>query len=109
MWLTGQTWKKTRPTTRLPEIVGHLVHIIGAAEALHEFGLRPGIRPVEHVDLCRIAHLYLVLEFVFEPFVAVSPLLDQRHLVAMAVAQQAPGEVRTDLAAACDQDVHAFM
>jgi hypothetical protein len=27
--------------------------------------------------------------------------------VAVAVTQQAPGEVRPDLAAACDEDVHA--
>src|SRR6185437_6232284 len=65
-------------------------------------------RSVEHVDLRRVAELHLVLELVLEPFVAVSPLLDQRHLVAVTVAQQAAGEVRPDLAAACDEDVHAL-
>ncbi len=63
--------------------------------------------PIEDVDLGRVAQLHLMLELVLEAFVAVPPLLDQRHLVAVAVAQQAPGEVRADLAAACDQDVHA--
>ena len=45
-----------------------------------------------------------VLELVLELLEPVAALLDQRHLVAGA--EQAAREVRADLPAACDQDVH---
>ena len=45
-----------------------------------------------------------MLELGLELVEPVRPLLDQRHLVSGA--QQRTGEVRADLAAACDQDVH---
>ena len=64
--------------------------------------LDPGA--LEHDELGRVAVDDLVLELVLEPLEAVAPLLDQRHLVP--AAEQAAREVRADLAAACDQDVH---
>ena len=59
---------------------------------------------LEHEQLGRVAAEHLVLELGLELVEAVRPLLDQRHLVAGA--EQRPREVRADLAAACDQDVH---
>ena len=59
---------------------------------------------LEHVQLGRVAAEHLVLELDLELVEAVRVLLDQRHLVAGA--EQRTGEVRADLAAACDQDVH---
>ena len=60
--------------------------------------------PLEHEDLGRVAVDDDVLELVLEPLEPVAALLDERHLVAGA--QQAAREVRADLPAACDQDVH---
>src|SRR2546423_15305626 len=57
----------------------------------------------------RVPQLPQMLNLVLEPYEAAPPLLDQRHLVTVAVAQQAPGEVRPDLAAACDEDVHGLV
>ena len=59
---------------------------------------------LEHEELGRVAADHLVLELGLELVEPVRPLLDQRHLVAGA--QQRAREVRADLAAACDQDVH---
>ena len=59
---------------------------------------------LEHEELGRVAVDDDVLELVLEPLEAVAALLDERHLVAGA--QQAAREVRADLPAACDQDVH---
>ena len=64
--------------------------------------LDPGA--LEHEHLGGVAADHLVLELGLELVEAVRLLLDQRHLVA--AAQQRAGEVRADLAAACDQDVH---
>ena len=59
---------------------------------------------LEHEQLGRVAALHLVLELVLEPVEAVAALLDQRHLVPEA--QERARDVRADLAAACDDDVH---
>ncbi len=58
---------------------------------------------LEDEQLGRVAAEHLVLELGLELVEAIRLLLDQRHLVA---AQQRTGEVRADLASACDQDVH---
>ena len=59
---------------------------------------------LEHEQLGRVAAMHLVLELGLERVEPGGPLLDQRHLVA--VADQRPRKVRADLAAACDQEVH---
>src|SRR5439155_73780 len=83
------------------ELADDQVVLVVAGDCDDDVGRPRDAGTVEHVDLRRVAQLHLVLELVLEPFVAVSALLDQRHLVAVAVAQQAPGEVGTDLAATC--------
>ena len=64
--------------------------------------LMPGA--LEHEQLGRVALVHLVLELGLELVEARGALLDQRHLVA--VADQRPRQVRADLAAACDEEVH---
>ena len=59
---------------------------------------------LEHEQLGRVAADHLVLELRLELVEPVRLLLDQRHLVAGA--EQRPHQVRADLAAAGDQDVH---
>ena len=72
--------------------------------ATSEVGRPRDAGALEHEQLGRVAADHLVLELRLELVEPVRLLLDQRHLVAGA--QQRPGQVRADLAAACDQDVH---
>src|SRR5205085_6779578 len=60
---------------------------------------------LEDEDLRRVTEQDLVLELLLEPLEAVAPLLHERHLV-LAVREEHAREVRADLAAAGDQDVH---
>ena len=76
-------------------VAGHRDDDVGRA-------LDPGA--LEHEELGRVAAVHLVLELGLELVEACRALLDQRHLVA--VADQRPRQVRADLAAACDQEVH---
>ena len=59
---------------------------------------------LEHEELGRVAADHLVLELGLELVEPVRLLLDQRHLVPGA--EQRARQVRADLAAACDEDVH---
>ena len=59
---------------------------------------------LEREELGRVALVHLVLELALELVEAPAALLDQRHLVTCS--DQCAGEVRADLAAARDQDVH---
>ena len=61
---------------------------------------------LEHEELGGVTAVHLVLELRLEHVEAHRPLLDQRHLVA--VADQRPRQVRAHLAAACDQEVHGL-
>src|SRR5207302_10218131 len=60
--------------------------------------------PLEHEHLGRVAADHLVLELGLELVEPVRPLLDQRYLVT--AAQKGTREVRSDLAAARDHEVH---
>ena len=59
---------------------------------------------LEDEELGRVARLHPVLELLLEALEAVAPLLDERHLVAHR--DEAAHEVRADLPAADDDDVH---
>ena len=59
---------------------------------------------LEREELGRVALVHLVLELALELVEAPAALLDQRHLVTCS--DQCAGEVRADLAAARNQDVH---
>ena len=81
----------------------HVVLVV-AREREHNVGRPRDSRPLEHEELGRVASLHLVLELVLELLEAVTPLLDQRHLVAEA--EERAHDVRADLAAAGDDDIH---
>src|SRR5215471_11199706 len=81
-------------------------HVVLVVAGQREHDVRrprdPG--PLEDEKLGRVSALHLVFEFVLELLEAVALLLDQRHLVPEA--EERAGDVRTDLAAAGDDDVH---
>ncbi len=81
----------------------HVVLVV-AGEREHDVGRARDPRPLEDEELGRVAALHLVLELVLERLEAVAPLLDQRHLVPEP--EERARDVRADLAAAGDDDVH---
>ena len=81
----------------------HVVLVV-AGEREQDVGRPRDPGALEHVELRRVAALHLVLELVLETLEPVAALLDQRHLAAEA--HERAGDVRADLAAARDDDVH---
>jgi AcrR family transcriptional regulator len=58
-------------------------------------------------ELGGVTELRAVLELLLQALEAVAPLLDQRHLVTEV--ENAPRQVRADLSAAGDEDVHLVL
>ena len=81
----------------------HVVLVV-AGEREQDVGRPRDPGALEHEELGRVAALHLMLELVLEALEPVAALLDQRHLVAEA--HERAGDVRADLAAARDDDVH---
>ncbi len=81
----------------------HVVLVV-AGEREDDVGRTCDAGPLEHEELGRVAALHLVLELLLERVVAVAPLFDQRHLVPEA--EERARDVRTDLAATRDDEVH---
>src|SRR5207248_1470562 len=81
----------------------HVVLVV-AGEREHDIGRAGDPGALEHEELGCVAALHLVLELVLKLLEAVAPLLDQRHL--MSEPEEGTGDVRADLAAACDDYVN---
>ena len=106
-WLRGivDARDDLRDAVLLPrDLADDHVVLVVAGEREHDVGRARDARPLEDEELGRVAALHLVLELVLERLEAVAPLLDQRHLVAEP--KKRAGDVRADLAAARDDDVH---
>ena len=80
------------------------VVLVVAGDPEDEVGRPRDPGALEYVDLGRVALLHLVLQLTFELLEAVLALLDHGHLVTHA--DQRSRQVRADLPASRDQDVH---
>jgi hypothetical protein len=88
----------------LRELADHEVVLVVAGHCEHEVRRPLDPRPFENEQLGRVTAMNDVLELCLERLEPIGPLLDQRHFVTGA--QKQARQVRSDLAAAGDEDVH---
>ena len=92
------------PVALLGDLRDHEVVLVVSRHGEHDVGRTVDPRALEHVDLGRVAAQRHRAELLLEQLEAVAALLDERHLVSHV--EQRRGDVRPDLAAAGDDQVH---